>query len=56
MKARHILKKNMFSSLVVKTLRKMFNQRKILSMGIREKGKCIDVLIRADEGKIGRPK
>lgn len=56
MRARNLLKKNIFSSLVVKTLRKMLNQRKILTIGIPEKGKCLDVLITADKGKIESPK
>lgn len=38
-------------SLVEKTLRKMFKRRKILPVDFRDKGKCIDVLITADEKK-----
>lgn len=38
-------------SLVEKTLKKMFKRRKILPVDFRDKGKCIDVLITADEEK-----
>ena len=45
------LKGKCIFSLVEKALRKMFKQRKILTVDLRDKGKCIDVVITADEEK-----